>query len=160
MTSTLINTREDLDLLAGTPAHAEAMAMLQGSLWRLEKDDAAKTWWAVQDESTVARFGLTLADFPGAVPPELPVYVEPPSSVPKSVTMRQARLALLGAGLLTTVNDAIAAMTGVQGEAARIEWECSKEVQRDRALVQALGPTLGLTDAQLDALFVAAHAIP
>lgn len=77
MESTLINTREDLDLLAGTPAHAAAMAMLRGSLWRMEKDDVAKTWRAVQDESTVARFGLSLADFPTATTPLLPDYVLP-----------------------------------------------------------------------------------
>lgn len=76
------------------------------------------------------------------------------------VTMRQARLALLGADLLSTVNAAIAAMTGTQGEAARIEWEYSQEVQRDRGLVAALGTSLGLTEAQLDALFETASKIP
>jgi hypothetical protein len=76
------------------------------------------------------------------------------------VTMRQARLALLGAGLLSTVNSSIAAMTGSQGDAARIEWEYSQEVQRDRGLVLALGTQLGMTEAQLDALFAAAAAIP
>lgn len=73
--------------------------------------------------------------------------------------MRQARLALLGAGKLATVNTAVANMPGAAGEAARIEWEYSGEVHRDKALVQALSPVLGLTDAQLDALFVAAAAL-
>lgn len=76
------------------------------------------------------------------------------------VTMRQARLALLGAGMLGTVNSMLAGMTGAQGEAARIEWEYSQEVQRDRGLVQALGTQMGMTEAQLDALFTAAAAIP
>lgn len=76
------------------------------------------------------------------------------------VTMRQARLALLGAGLLSIVNNSIAAMTGAQGEAARIEWEYSQEVQRDRGLVLALGTQMGMTEAQLDALFSVAAAIP
>ena len=76
------------------------------------------------------------------------------------VTMRQARLALLGAGMLGTVNTMLAGMTGAQGEAARIEWEYSQEVQRDRGLVQALRTKLGMTEAQLDALFTAAAAIP
>ena len=76
------------------------------------------------------------------------------------VTMRQARLALLGAGLLPNVNAAIAAMTGPQGEAARIEWEYSQEVQRDRGLVSTLGAQLGMTEAQLDALFATAAALP
>jgi hypothetical protein len=80
--------------------------------------------------------------------------------VPTRVTMRQARLALLGAGLLTTVNTAIAAMSGEAGEAARIEWEYSQEVHRDRGLVSALGTQLGMTEAQLDALFVTAAALP
>lgn len=76
------------------------------------------------------------------------------------VTMRQARLALLGAGLLPTVNAAIAAMPGAQGDAARIEWEYSQEVQRDRGLGSALGSQIGMTEAQLDALFTAAAALP
>lgn len=79
--------------------------------------------------------------------------------VPQVVSMRQARLALLGAGKLAAVNSAIAAMTGMEGEAARIEWEFSSEVRRVQPLVLALGPTLGLTSAQLDALFVAAAAL-
>ncbi len=76
------------------------------------------------------------------------------------VTMRQARLALLGAGKLPAVNAAIAAMQGAQGEAARIEWEYSQEVQRDRGLVTALGSQMGMTEKELDALFTAAAAIP
>lgn len=83
----------------------------------------------------------------------------PPARINK-VTMRQARLALLGAGLLSTVNSSIAAMTGAAGEAARIEWEYSQEVQRDRGLVLALGTQMGMTEAQLDALFTTAAAIP
>lgn len=48
----------------------------------------------------------------------------PPVVIPQSVTMRQARLALLGAGLLDDVNSAIAAIPDpVQRKAAEIEWE-------------------------------------
>lgn len=79
-----------------------------------------------------------------------------PIPVPTIVSMRKARLALLGAGMLATVNDAIAAMTGAEGEAARIEWEYATEVDRNSALVAGLAVTLGLTPAQLDTLFTAA----
>jgi hypothetical protein len=79
--------------------------------------------------------------------------------ISKSVTMRQARLALLQAGMLSTVNAAVAGMAGAAGEAARIEWEYSQEVQRDKALVKALAPVLGMTDTQLDNLFIAAAAL-
>jgi hypothetical protein len=75
---------------------------------------------------------------------------------PKAVTMRQARLQLLAAGYLPTVTDAIAAMTGPEGEAARIEWEYATEVKRSQPLTQALITVLGLTDEQMNELFVAA----
>lgn len=153
---TLINTRADLDAIAGTPEHAAFMAMLKGSMWRLEKDDTAQAWVAIEDSSTIERFGFTRADFPGATAPELPAYVPPPSDVPQAVTMRQARLALLGAGLLAQVNTAVANMPGADGDAARIEWEYAQEVRRDSPLVAALSATFGWTSAQLDDLFVLA----
>lgn len=78
---------------------------------------------------------------------------------PKSVTMRQARLALLNIGKLGTVDSAIASMTGIYGDAARIEWEFSSEVHRNRPLVLALAPILNMTDAQLDQLFVEASKL-
>jgi hypothetical protein len=81
------------------------------------------------------------------------------ATVPSAVTMRQARLVLLGAGLLDRVNAAIASMPSPQKEAAQIEWEYSGEVQRNKPLVLALGPALGLSDAQLDAMFVAASKL-
>lgn len=83
----------------------------------------------------------------------------PAAVVPAEVTMRQARLALLGAGMLGQVNTALAAMSGAQGEAARIEWEFSSAVMRGQPLVAALAPILGMTDADLDQLFIAAGAL-
>lgn len=86
-------------------------------------------------------------------------FVAPPTPVPHSVTMRQARLALLNAGLLTTINSAIAALPGTAGDAARIDWEFSSEVLRTSTTLQALAPILGLSSAQIDALFIAASQI-
>lgn len=91
-------------------------------------------------------------DWTGPLPTPVPTTVP----VPQAVTMRQARLALFSAGKLATVNAAIAGMTGAQGEAARIEWEFSSEVKRSQPLVLAMGPVLGMSDVQLDALFIAA----
>lgn len=85
-----------------------------------------------------------------------PVQISP---IPQSVTMRQARLALLGAGKLAEVDAAIAALSEPTRTAAQIEWEYSNEVQRHNGIVSQLGPALGLTDAQIDALFVAAAAL-
>ncbi|MCB2052282.1 MAG: hypothetical protein KDE63_12720 [Novosphingobium sp.] len=79
--------------------------------------------------------------------------------VPQVVSMRQARLALLAAGSLAAVDAAIAALPSPQKEAAQIEWEYATEVQRDSALIASLAPALGMDDAAIDALFVAAAAI-
>jgi hypothetical protein len=75
-------------------------------------------------------------------------------AVPTIVEMAQARLALLHAGYLATVNTAIAAMPGAAGDAARIEWEFRATVERSSALVAAMGAVLQLGAAQLDALFM------
>ena len=87
-----------------------------------------------------------------------PYVPQPPAppAVPQVVTMRQARLALLAAGLLPQVDDAINALTEPQRTAARIEWDYSSEVHRDKPFVQMLGTALGLTDEDLDSLFTQA----
>ena len=80
--------------------------------------------------------------------------VTPP--VPAEVTMRQARLALLGAGLLSQVGAAIASLPEPDKSAAQIDWEYAAVVQRSSGLVPAMGAALGMTEAQIDALFVTA----
>lgn len=82
-----------------------------------------------------------------------------PPPVPASVTMRQARLALLKVGKLDAVNSALAAMPGETGAAARIEWEFSSTVERTRGYVGQIGVGLGMTDKQLDDLFILAATL-
>lgn len=79
------------------------------------------------------------------------------TTVPYSVTMRQARLALLSFGVLDQVETAIASIADpVAKKAAQITWEFSGEVQRNNGLVSQLAPALGLTSEQIDALFITA----
>ena len=68
---------------------------------------------------------------------------------PKVLTPKQARLALLGAGLYDAVNLAVKA-----NPAHEIYWEYALEVKRDDALLIELSTALGITSAQLDDLFV------
>ena len=79
--------------------------------------------------------------------------------VPQEVTMRQARQALILAGKLDTINQALQGMQGTPGELARAEWEYSITVQRNRPLVLSLGAALGMSSADLDALFVQAATL-
>lgn len=82
-------------------------------------------------------------------------YVAPPPPIPQTVTPRQARLALLGAGLLEQVQSAVTAAGG----ATEITWEYATEINRSDALVVQIGASLNLTDAQIDALFVQAASL-
>lgn len=80
---------------------------------------------------------------------------EAPPAVPDVVTMRQARLALHGAGLLPQVNT----MMEDADPAVSIEWEYAIEVRRDHPMIGAMGQGLGLSEDDIDALFVQAAAI-
>ena len=77
------------------------------------------------------------------------------SYIPTSLTMAQARIALLDAGLLDTVEAGIAQMP----RAAQIKWEFAATVDRSDSLTQALAAALGLAEPQLDALFTAGAAL-
>ena len=80
----------------------------------------------------------------------------PPVMIPQSITMRQARLALLGASLLDDVDAAIAAIPDpVQRKAAEIEWEYATVIERNSSLVTVLSAQLGLDAATMDNLFLA-----
>ena len=79
--------------------------------------------------------------------------------VPDSIDMRRARLALLAASHLAAVNAAIEAMESDAGEDARIEWEYATTIKRDHPLVAAMQQALGLSDQQLDDLFVTASQL-
>jgi len=124
-------------------------------------DAAADSYAAQHADKTIAQLeaelneALAKAEETGAYKDD-PAPVPTVAGVPQKVTMRQARLALLGAGMLAGVDAAIDAMSEPTRSAARIEWEYSSEVQRYNGFVAALGPALGMTDEQMDALFIAA----
>jgi hypothetical protein len=79
--------------------------------------------------------------------------------VPAQVTMRQARLALHSAGLLSGVDLAIAGMTEPAKTQAAIEWEYAQTVDRNAGLVPAMATALGMTESQIDDLFILAATL-
>lgn len=113
-------------------------------------DEGQASGW-VNYRANEARDGVDLAPVPtqGDVSP----------AVPQQVTMRQARLALLQAGLLAQVDPAIDSLPSPEKETARIEWDYSSSVVRSRPLVVMLGQALGLDDAALDQLFITAAGL-
>jgi len=77
--------------------------------------------------------------------------------VPQSVTRRQARQALLLAGLLDNVQPAIDSIADpVQRSMAQIEWDDSQQFERKRPLLISLAAALGLGEEALDNLFIQA----
>lgn len=65
-----------------------------------------------------------------------------------SITMRQARLYLLGAGLLEQVDNIVS-----QNEAWKIEWEYATDVVKNSQLVITLSNQLGLSSEAIDVMF-------
>lgn len=105
--------------------------------------------WPLEAEA----LGLGHYDEDGFVPDQ---PAAPKPLVPERVTNAQARAALRSAGLIDKVEAAIAA----SGTAAIADaWEYSPEISRQSALVKTLGHALGLSDEQIDALFVQAAAV-
>jgi hypothetical protein len=83
-------------------------------------------------------------------------------AVPQEVTNFQARALLMnmpgsaaGRSLFQDVDDTLRALGGVEWQA----WEYTTVFPRDSQLIATLGTQLGLTDAQLDQMFIAAAAL-
>jgi hypothetical protein len=82
-------------------------------------------------------------------PPASDIPVPQPPSVPQSVTPRQARLALLAAGLL----DAVEAAVNAAGGATKVTWDFATVINRTDPLISTIGSSLNLTSDQIDVLF-------
>jgi hypothetical protein len=74
----IINTREDLDAIIGTPEHEQFMQMLKGSMTRKQNvqvypegynqpdydgEKLEPIWEDIEDLSIITRFGFTKSDF-------------------------------------------------------------------------------------------------
>lgn len=160
--------------VAPPKAKAKHAIVWQGEAWGYVKDHRGEVRYSTADgrEITIDKLGAIAEVAPGTtdIPqPEAPEGQKviwtgtawgfealPP---PSSITMRQARLVLLGAGLLEAVNQAILGMDGDMGVAARIEWEYATSIDRDNPLFAQLAGALNLEPEQIDDLFRAASRL-
>lgn len=78
-------------------------------------------------------------------------------AVPRSVSRFQARAALLNAGLLESVEQMMSSPD--TPALARLAWTDAQEFRRTSPTVAAMAGALGLSDAQIDDLFIAAATI-
>ncbi|MHB1079818.1 MAG: hypothetical protein ACYC67_10465 [Prosthecobacter sp.] len=118
-----------------------------GAKWSQTNDDYALLEWLDASDKP------TLAEIEAA-------WVQLQNAPPASVSMRGMRFALLDAGLLQPLLDAIAGtMDAAQKLYMQTWWETSPSVERAHPVVAQLAAALNQTSAQVDALFVAAKVI-
>lgn len=133
-----IAAKLDAAIKAVCPIHGVSIGRADDKqTWRIDYADDATAEQREAAQSVLVSFN-----------PDAPIISE-------FVTMRQARLALLAAGKLEAVTAAVQQVGG----AAQIEWEYATEVRRDWPLVVQLTGVLGMTDADMDALFVQAATL-
>jgi hypothetical protein len=113
-----------------------------GASWSMTDADFSTLIWLdrTQTTPTLDEVNAAIASLPSLIP---------------SVTPRQARLALKAAGLLDKVTAAVAAAD----QATQITWEFASQIDRNSPVSATLGAQLGLTSAQIDALFIQASTL-
>ena len=100
------------------------------------------------DDTMVARIGDTYDAATGA-------FITPTLAVTPitSITMRQARLALLAQNKLSDVQTTIDSLPSPAKEQAQIEWDYAKDVDINNPLIVQLMGSLGFTESALSDLF-------
>lgn len=118
-----------------------------------------------QNTSETTTPGESRANWTGYEWINLPYVTEvipaPPGPVvPQSVTRRQAKQALLLAGLLGNVQTAIDAIPdSTQRAMAQLEWNESLTFERNRPILISLATAIGLDSNGLDQLFITAATL-
>jgi hypothetical protein len=84
-------------------------------------------------------------------------YVPPPPPIPSTVTRFQALAVLAAGGYLDTVRTYINTLD--QNNVQRLAWENAADWERTSPTLNALATMLGLTETEVDDLFVAASQV-
>ena len=77
-----------------------------------------------------------------------------PKTVPFEITAVQGRLELIARGMYADIQVAVATMP----EEAQVTYEYATTWRRQSALVEGIGHAKGLTDAEMDEMFISAAA--
>lgn len=136
-----------------TPGNNQA-ARFNAGTWEIVPDYRGSVWYDDQaNQHTITEINQ---EPDPAWTEQKPVLPEPPVTV---VSMRQARLSLNQAGLLTDVQNAIDGLSEPDRTQAAIEWEYAGTVERSGPITQMLAGALGLTETDLDNLFTTAAGL-
>lgn len=80
----------------------------------------------------------------------------PPDRVPREIANWRAKAVLKSMGLLVTVENALATMLEPTKSTVMLAWNGAAKIARNSTTLAALAPALGLSDSQLDQLFITA----
>lgn len=80
-------------------------------------------------------------------------------SVPSSISMRQARLALLKRGILEDITEAINSLPENLSQQAQIEWDYGTEVSRENIFVNKILLDMDYSEDDIDELFIEAQKL-
>lgn len=117
--------------------------------------DATNTVVHVIDEDGISRMSMIASALPEGASVE--PYIAPPPPIPSSVTRFQARVALVQAGHFDTIDTYIATLP--KTDVKRLAWEDAAEWERASPTLNFLANMLGLTDTDVDDLFILASGI-
>ncbi|HBT70052.1 MAG TPA: hypothetical protein DEB63_19680 [Agrobacterium sp.] len=131
----------------GYTALGSISATIDGDLWDVP-DDMSSRFRQMIAEWEFDEEGNRVNTIPPYVAPEVPEVFEP-------ITRRQLRLTLVRKGIsLAGVEAAIASMPeGLQKEEAQIEWADASTFNRNHPTLLLIAAALGLTEAQVDAMW-------
>ena len=89
-----------------------------------------------------------------------PIAVPALPTIPQAVSLAQGKAALIQGGLWQAVLDYVAAIPDATQKAlAEVALQDTQEWRRDSAFLTAAGTALGLDDAAMDDLFIAASKV-
>lgn len=112
----------------------------------------------VIDEDGISRMSMLASAVPDGV--EILPYVEPPEPVPQQITRAQGKAALIMQGLWGAVLGYVASMQDpTQRALAEVALNDTLTWERSSPFLNAAAAGLGVTDEQLDALFIQAAGI-
>lgn len=141
----IINTRADLDTVAGTPAYDNFMVALRGTLFNVRKDNMLQQWVADETNDLIEKFGFVRSDFDPITPPVLPEYKPEPPEVFKC-TPWQIRKALNQLNLRDQVEAMVATSTDRD---LKDGWEFAEVFLSNDPFVITMGVGLGKDEAEI-----------
>ena len=119
----------------------------EGKVYGFESDELMEQYKPGLTKMTEAEFEAFRNPPPG------------PAPVPETVSRAQGKMALVQAGLWGAVETAVDAMTGNDKIMAQIALNDTTDWRRDSPFLTQMADAVGITESQLDDLFIAASQI-